>query len=180
MGERDFIWWERLYSTSCHKLNLSASWCLTLSTSWLSQNQNQTRHEGFLVIAQQRLKKFGITSRSSRQLQQNSHLSFFRSYPKNISSRFVTLFSCFSSRRRHRERERETMAFRGVASWRAARRSSGLGARWMSTWWRSVEPAPKDPILGVTEAFLADPSPNKVNVGVVSSFLLSKISLFGR
>lgn len=107
MGERDFIWWERLYSTSCHKLNLSASWCLTLSTSWLSQNQNQTRHEGFLVIAQQRLKKFGITSRSSRQLQQNSHLSFFRSYPKNISSRFVTLFSCFSSRRRHRESERD-------------------------------------------------------------------------
>jgi hypothetical protein len=43
----------------------------------------------------------------------------------------------------------------------------------MSTWWRSVEPAPKDPILGVTEAFLADPSPSKVNVGVVSSFLLS-------
>ncbi|CAN6272066.1 unnamed protein product [Urochloa humidicola] len=29
-----------------------------------------------------------------------------------------------------------------------------------------VEPAPKDPILGVTEAFLADPSPEKVNVGV--------------
>ncbi|GLT26702.1 hypothetical protein SLA2020_017480 [Shorea laevis] len=36
----------------------------------------------------------------------------------------------------------------------------------MSSWWRSVEPAPKDPILGVTEAFLADPNPNKVNVGV--------------
>lgn len=40
----------------------------------------------------------------------------------------------------------------------------------MSSWWRSVEPAPKDPILGVTEAFLADPSPDKVNVGVVSFF----------
>lgn len=37
----------------------------------------------------------------------------------------------------------------------------------MSSWWRNVESAPKDPILGVTEAFLADPSPNKVNVGVV-------------
>jgi aspartate aminotransferase len=36
----------------------------------------------------------------------------------------------------------------------------------MSSWWKSVEPAPKDPILGVTEAFLADPSPEKVNVGV--------------
>ncbi|XP_021732930.1 aspartate aminotransferase, mitochondrial-like [Chenopodium quinoa] len=42
------------------------------------------------------------------------------------------------------------------------------GARWSSssTWWGHVDPAPKDPILGVTEAFLADPSPNKVNVGV--------------
>ncbi|KAL0354027.1 UNVERIFIED_CONTAM: Aspartate aminotransferase, mitochondrial [Sesamum angustifolium] len=43
-------------------------------------------------------------------------------------------------------------------------------ARSMSTaWWRHVEPAPKDPILGVTEAFLADPSPDRVNVGVVST-----------
>ncbi|XP_031395248.1 aspartate aminotransferase, mitochondrial-like [Punica granatum] len=29
-----------------------------------------------------------------------------------------------------------------------------------------VSPAPKDPITGVTEAFLADPSPNKINLGV--------------
>ncbi|KAL2529037.1 Leucine rich repeat N-terminal domain-containing protein [Forsythia ovata] len=29
-----------------------------------------------------------------------------------------------------------------------------------------VEPAPKDLIIGVTKAFLANPSPNKVNVGV--------------
>lgn len=36
-----------------------------------------------------------------------------------------------------------------------------------------MEPAPKDPILGVTEAFLADPSPDKVNVGVVSALSLS-------
>ncbi|KAL3509110.1 hypothetical protein ACH5RR_028511 [Cinchona calisaya] len=41
-----------------------------------------------------------------------------------------------------------------------------LGARSMSSWWRNVEPAAKDPILGVIEAFLADPSPN--NVGLVS------------
>ncbi|KAL8130089.1 hypothetical protein V2J09_019244 [Rumex salicifolius] len=40
------------------------------------------------------------------------------------------------------------------------------GARSASTWWGHVEPSPKDPILGVTEAFLADPSPSKVNVGV--------------
>ncbi|KAG9153903.1 hypothetical protein Leryth_006007 [Lithospermum erythrorhizon] len=38
--------------------------------------------------------------------------------------------------------------------------------RSMSSWYRQVEPAPKDPILGVTEAFLADQSPEKVNVGV--------------
>jgi len=29
-----------------------------------------------------------------------------------------------------------------------------------------VEMAPRDPILGVTEAFNADASPNKVNLGV--------------
>lgn len=50
--------------------------------------------------------------------------------------------------------------------------SFGVGARSMSSWWKSVEPAPKDPILGVTEAFLADPMPSKVNVGVVSFFFL--------
>ena len=33
----------------------------------------------------------------------------------------------------------------------------------------NVELATKDPILGVTEAFLVDPSPSKVNVEVVSS-----------
>ncbi|KAL5707501.1 aspartate transaminase [Ranunculus cassubicifolius] len=44
--------------------------------------------------------------------------------------------------------------------------SNRLGIRSFSSWWSHVEPAPKDPILGVTEAFLADPSPHKVNVGV--------------
>lgn len=34
-------------------------------------------------------------------------------------------------------------------------------------WFGHVEQAPKDPILGVTEKFLADPSPNKINLGVV-------------
>lgn len=60
------------------------------------------------------------------------------------------------------------MAMRSVVM--GSRRSVLTGARCMSSWWRSVEPAPKDPILGVTEAFLADPSPDKVNVGVVSFF----------
>lgn len=49
-----------------------------------------------------------------------------------------------------------------------SRSNAGRGIRLMSTsgWWKAVEPAPKDPILGVTEAFLADTDPNKVNVGV--------------
>lgn len=58
--------------------------------------------------------------------------------------------------------------FRAAISGRILKSSTVVGARSMSSWWRSVEPAPKDPILGVTEAFLADPSPDKVNVGVVS------------
>lgn len=59
------------------------------------------------------------------------------------------------------------MAIRAVISRRfqTSVRTIG-GARSASTWWGNVEPAPKDPILGVTEAFLADPSPSKVNVGV--------------
>ncbi|KAL2496966.1 Aspartate aminotransferase [Forsythia ovata] len=43
---------------------------------------------------------------------------------------------------------------------------SGAVRSMSTSWWKHVEPAPKDPILGVTEAFLADPSPDKVNVGV--------------
>lgn len=50
----------------------------------------------------------------------------------------------------------------------ARRRLMGaVAARSMASWFGHVEPAAKDPILGVTEAFLADPSPDKVNVGVV-------------
>ncbi|RVW20246.1 Aspartate aminotransferase, mitochondrial [Vitis vinifera] len=48
------------------------------------------------------------------------------------------------------------MAFRTGISRRMMIRS-GFGLRSMSSWWGSVEPAAKDPILGVTEAFLADP-----------------------
>ncbi|XVE83556.1 hypothetical protein DITRI_Ditri16bG0096700 [Diplodiscus trichospermus] len=58
------------------------------------------------------------------------------------------------------------MAIRRAMSGRIMGRPAVFGARSMSSWWRGVEPAPKDPILGVTEAFLADSNPNKVNVGV--------------
>lgn len=68
------------------------------------------------------------------------------------------------------------MAMRAAISGRQLKlSSSSFGARSLSSWWRNVEPAPKDPILGVTEAFLADPSPDKVNVGVVSSLLCALI-----
>ncbi|KAI4356124.1 hypothetical protein L6164_000171 [Bauhinia variegata] len=45
-------------------------------------------------------------------------------------------------------------------------------ARFLSTsartagWWDHVRPAPKDPILSVSEAFLADPFIHKINLGV--------------
>ncbi|KAH0680834.1 hypothetical protein KY285_021808 [Solanum tuberosum] len=49
--------------------------------------------------------------------------------------------------------------------------------RWLSTsvatnrknnmgWWDHVQPAPKDPITSVTQAFLSDPTPLKLNLGV--------------
>ena len=130
-----------------------------------SQNQNGTRHEGILVIVQKRLKVWNNVTQF-KDVATNSHLSpkEYRVAPSHLTKILLPLT----------QRERKTMAFGGVASWRVARRSSGLGARWMSTWWRSVEPASKDPILGVTEAFLADLSPSKVNVGVVSSFFTFK------
>lgn len=55
----------------------------------------------------------------------------------------------------------------------AGSKTTPFGARCASSWWGHVDPAPKDPILGVSEAFLADPSPNKVNVGVVCLSLYS-------
>nr|VDD07385.1 unnamed protein product [Brassica oleracea] len=58
------------------------------------------------------------------------------------------------------------MTIRNSASRRTMMSRPIFGSRSMSSWWKNVEPAPKDPILGVTEAFLADPSPDKVNVGV--------------
>ncbi|CAH9135506.1 unnamed protein product [Cuscuta epithymum] len=58
------------------------------------------------------------------------------------------------------------MVLRAAASCKILKSNVVVGARSMSSWWRSVDPAPKDPILGVTEAYLADPCPEKVNVGV--------------
>lgn len=59
------------------------------------------------------------------------------------------------------------MALRTAITRRILSSSSAVhGSRSMSSWWKDVGPAPKDPILGVTEAFLADPNPDKVNVGV--------------
>ncbi|KAK2647494.1 hypothetical protein Ddye_014983 [Dipteronia dyeriana] len=46
------------------------------------------------------------------------------------------------------------------------RYSSSTSARKLGLWWDRVGPAMKDPITGVTESFLADSSPNKINLGV--------------
>lgn len=44
-------------------------------------------------------------------------------------------------------------------------------------WWEKVGPAPADSTFGITDAFLADPSPNKINLGVVcaASILWEKL-----
>jgi hypothetical protein len=44
------------------------------------------------------------------------------------------------------------------------------------SWFQHVDMAPRDPILGVTERFLADESPNKINLGVVGGLLASPSS----
>ena len=44
------------------------------------------------------------------------------------------------------------------------------------TWFGNVEQAPKDPILGITEAFLADEDPKKMNLGVVGLQLGDNVS----
>eukprot|EP00850_Spirogloea_muscicola_P004358 SM000018S03723 [mRNA] locus=s18:1045783:1048302:+ [translate_table: standard] len=49
---------------------------------------------------------------------------------------------------------------------RAARLAVAASPARAASWWAGVQPAAKDPILGVTEAFLADAHPDKVNVGV--------------
>jgi hypothetical protein len=71
---------------------------------------------------------------------------------------------------------RSAAAIRGrrVGALARARRHA---TRAMASLFGHVEPAPKDPILGVTEAFLADPSPDKVNVGVVRLSLSLSLSL---
>lgn len=76
------------------------------------------------------------------------------------------------------EKQWAFMAFRKAMLSKVASRSSASGSRSMSSWWGSVEPAAKDPILGVTEAFLADTSPDKVNVGVVSLILLLTVDFY--
>ncbi|CAK9225365.1 unnamed protein product [Sphagnum troendelagicum] len=44
--------------------------------------------------------------------------------------------------------------------------SSAAAVASSGSWWKDVQPAARDPILGVTEAFLADTHPSKMNVGV--------------
>ena len=51
-----------------------------------------------------------------------------------------------------------------------ASKSWCLSAARAASRFASVPEAPKDPILGVTEKFLADTNPNKMNLGVVSAY----------
>eukprot|EP00976_Prorocentrum_cordatum_P000950 18839-Prorocentrum_minimum.AAC.2 len=52
-------------------------------------------------------------------------------------------------------------------AFRSATVPSGNGMRAMSTgFWSNVPEAPKDPILGISEAFKADTDPIKMNLGV--------------
>lgn len=44
-------------------------------------------------------------------------------------------------------------------------------------WWDHVQQAPKDPITSVTQAFLSDPTPFKLNLGVVVLFSFQFIYL---
>ncbi|KAF4378976.1 hypothetical protein F8388_022063 [Cannabis sativa] len=44
--------------------------------------------------------------------------------------------------------------------------TSTRGRAAVGDWWDHVKPSPKDPIVGVTEAFLQDPTLKKINLGV--------------
>ncbi len=56
-------------------------------------------------------------------------------------------------------------------AWRLlfSRSMSVSSAASASSFFANVEMAPKDPILGVTDKYLADTNPDKINVGVVSA-----------
>merc|ERR550539_804544 len=47
-----------------------------------------------------------------------------------------------------------------------AQQARRFGAQACVSRWGHVQMGPKDPILGVSEAFKADPNPNKINLGV--------------
>ncbi|KAG4403524.1 hypothetical protein GLYMA_01G131100v4 [Glycine max] len=49
---------------------------------------------------------------------------------------------------------------------RIARRFLSTSSASARGWWDHVRPAPKDPIVRVNEAFLADPFPHKINLGI--------------
>jgi hypothetical protein len=50
-------------------------------------------------------------------------------------------------------------------------RSMSVTSASASSFFANVEMAPKDPILGITERYLADTNPEKINVGVVGAEL---------
>lgn len=54
---------------------------------------------------------------------------------------------------------------------RITRRFSSTSCASARAWLDHVRPAPKDPIVSVNEAFLADPFPHKINLGIVSAYI---------
>lgn len=88
--------------------------------------------------------------------------------------------------RKLREKDNETIVMWSslVLTRRCISTSTSTSKALSFGWFDHVKPAPKDPIIGVTEAFLADPSPNKINLGVVIyialvlEFLLSSGKVF--
>lgn len=57
-------------------------------------------------------------------------------------------------------------AIRRLSALMQQQRGIAVSAVSQQTWFGHVEQAPKDPILGITEAYLADSDPNKINLGV--------------
>lgn len=72
----------------------------------------------------------------------------------------------FSSISKHLVRATAKSTKSGVLAPLAPSFSSSSAA--VVDFWSGVEEAPRDPILGVTEKFLADTNPDKMNLGVVS------------
>lgn len=106
-----------------------------------------------------------------------SSLSSSRLYSRNWWTHSTQLRSLFPPRdlrvKSERRLRREAIMWRQLIGRRCMSTSSSIQA---VGWWDHVRPAPKDAILCVSEAFLADTTPNKINLGVVRTTLLITVT----